>query len=153
VRPLGFGDDLDIGTGVDVWDHKHARDMNSLLEDLCEVVSEQRIVAPPASIYDEFEQLVADFPAGLPARVRFSMWRDSDMFDLVIEGQRTRQVLLPPIGDGAARGVGRATGPESCRVVPYRCWMSPRGRAGRPGRSRIGPNANAPAEVTGASRG
>ena len=70
--------------------------MNSLLEVFSEVVGEQQIVAPSATIYDEFGQLVADFPAGLPARVRFAMRRDSNLFDLVIEGRRTRQVLFPP---------------------------------------------------------
>ena len=96
VRQLRLLDDLDTGTGVDVWDHKLARDMDSLLEIFSEVVSEQQIVAPSATIYDEFGQLVADFPAGLPAQVRFSMRRDSNRFELVIEGGRTRQVLFPP---------------------------------------------------------
>jgi hypothetical protein len=96
VRQMRLLDDLDTGGGVDIWDHKLARDMNSLLEVFSEVVDEQHIVAPTAAIYDEFGQLVADFPAGLPARVRFSMRRDSNVFDLVIGGQRTRQVLFPP---------------------------------------------------------
>ena len=96
VRQLRLLDDLDPGSGVDIWDHKLARDMTSLLEVFSEVVDEQQLVAPAATIYDEFGQLVADFPAGLPARVRFAMRRDSNLFDLVIEGQRTRQRLFPP---------------------------------------------------------
>ncbi len=70
--------------------------MNSLLEVFSEVVGVQQVVAHAAVIHDEFSQLVADFPAGLPARVRFAMPRNSNAFELVIEGQRTRQVLFPP---------------------------------------------------------
>ena len=87
-------DDLETGTDVDVWDHKIAREMRALVEIFAEVVSENQIVAPTATIYDESGQVVAKFPDGLPAKVNFTMSTSSDAFELEVPGRRIRQTVL-----------------------------------------------------------
>jgi hypothetical protein len=94
-RQLRTLDDLNTGTGVDVWDHKLAKRMDSLVEIYSEVACEHQIVAPSATIYDASGQVVADFPEGLPAQVSFRMGVGSDAFELAMAGGgRTRQVLF-----------------------------------------------------------
>jgi hypothetical protein len=87
-------DDLDSGTPVDVWDHKIAADMRSLVEIFAEVVSENQIIAPSARIYDSAGQLVRNFTDGLPARVAFQMPFASQWFELEVAGQRIRQSIV-----------------------------------------------------------
>jgi hypothetical protein len=89
-------DDLDSGTSVDIWDHKIARDMRSLVEIFAEVVSEHQIVAPTARIYDSSGQLVKNFSDGLPAKVSFTMQATSEWFELEVAGQRIRQPVVLP---------------------------------------------------------
>jgi hypothetical protein len=89
-------DDLESGTDVDIWDHKIARDMRSLVEIFAEVVSENQIVAPSARILDATGQVVKNFSDGLPAKVSFSMPPMSDWFELEVSGQRIRQSVVIP---------------------------------------------------------
>ena len=89
-------DDLDSGTSVDIWDHKIARDMRSLIEIFAEVVSEHQIVAPNARIYDSSGQLVKNFSDGLPAKVSFTMPVSSEWFEIEVAGQRIRQPVVVP---------------------------------------------------------
>jgi hypothetical protein len=88
-------DDLDSGTGIDIWDHKIARDMRSLMEIFAEVVDENQIVAHTARIYDSTGNVVKNFTDGLPAKVRFSLPPDAAWFELEVEGRRIKQILSP----------------------------------------------------------
>ena len=87
-------DDLETGTDVDIWDHKIAKEMRALIEIFAEVVSENTIVAPTATIYDDSGQEVIKFPDGLPAKVTFKMSPSSNAFDLEVAGRRIHQTLL-----------------------------------------------------------
>lgn len=87
-------DDLDTGTEVDIWDHKIAKEMRSLVEIFAEVVSEHKIVAPTATIYDSFGQVAARFADGLPAKVTFTMQPKSTFFELEVGGRRIKQTIV-----------------------------------------------------------
>jgi hypothetical protein len=87
-------DDLDTGTDVDIWDHKIAKEMRSLVEIFAEVVSENKIVAPTATIYDDTGAVAIQFTDGLPAKVTFSMPATSRAFELEVGGQRIRQTVV-----------------------------------------------------------
>jgi hypothetical protein len=90
-------DDLESGTDVDIWDHKIARDMRSLVEIFAEVVSEHQIVAPSGRIYDSSGQVVKDFTDGLPSKVKFAMPAASQRFELEVPGSpRIRQSVVLP---------------------------------------------------------
>ena len=86
-------DDLDSGTDVDLWDHKIAREMRSLVEIFAEVVSENQIVAPTGRIFDAAGGLVKNFTDGLPGKVTFTMPSTSNAFELEVQGRRIRQPL------------------------------------------------------------
>lgn len=86
-------DDLETGTDVDIWDHKIAKEMRALIEIFAEVVSENQIVAPSATIYDESGNVVQKFTDGLPAKVTFTMPAESNAFELEVAGQRLRQTI------------------------------------------------------------
>lgn len=86
-------DDLDTGTGVDIWDHKIAADMRNMTEIFAEVVDENQIVAEQAALYDSAGRLAKRFDAGMPAKVTFQVPAASEWFELEIEGQRVRQRL------------------------------------------------------------
>ena len=87
-------DDLETGTDVDIWDHKIAKEMRALIEIFAEVVSENTIVAPTATIYDDSGQEVVKFSDGLPAKVTFKMSPSSNAFDLEVADRRIHQTLL-----------------------------------------------------------
>ncbi|MCI0699831.1 MAG: VWA domain-containing protein [Planctomycetia bacterium] len=87
-------DDLDTGTDVDIWDHKMAKEMRSLVEIFAEVVSENKIVAPTATIYDSTGAIAAQFADGLPAKVTFSMPASSKSFELEVGEQRIKQTVV-----------------------------------------------------------
>ena len=86
-------DDLDTGTEVDIWDHKIAAEMRSLVEIFAEVVDENQIIVPRAAIYDARGKLVKQFLDGMPAKVTFRMPATSAFFELEIDDQRVRQSL------------------------------------------------------------
>jgi hypothetical protein len=86
-------DDLDTGTSVDIWDHKIAAEMRSLVELFAEVVDENQIIVPRAAIYDDKRRMVKQFLDGMPAKVTFRLPAASAFFDLEIDDQRVRQPL------------------------------------------------------------
>lgn len=86
-------DDFDSGVGIDLWDHKLAREMRSLNDIFAELVEEEVVVAPHANIYDAGGRLVKAMPYGLTARARFTMPASSPYFDLEIGGKKLRQVV------------------------------------------------------------
>jgi hypothetical protein len=87
-------DDLETGTSVDIWDHKIAKEMRALIEIFAEVVSENTIVAPTATLYDDSGKEIVKFSDGLPAKVTFKMSPSSNAFELEVAGRRIRQTLL-----------------------------------------------------------
>ena len=86
-------DDLDTGTGIDIWDHKIAAEMRGLIEIFAEVVDENQIVAPQAAIFDTSGRVVKQFLDGMPARVTFRVPAGAAWFELEIDEQRVRQPL------------------------------------------------------------
>ena len=88
-------DDLETGTDVDIWDHKVAKEMRSLIEIFAEVVNEHQIIAPVADIYDDQGNLVKKFSDGMPALVTFEMPASSSSFTLAIgENQLQQKICL-----------------------------------------------------------
>lgn len=86
-------DDLDTGTDVDIWDHKIAREMRSLVEIFAEVVDENQIVAPTATIFDDRGNVVMQFSDGLPAKVSFLLPPGAQAFELEVAGRRIHQSI------------------------------------------------------------
>lgn len=99
-------DDLDYGglqlpngDAIDLWDHTTAAEMKSYDDIFKEVVSENTIIAPSATIVDSTGQAVkplrrASYADGLPALVEFSMTRNSTSFTLTLpNGQSFKQPL------------------------------------------------------------
>jgi hypothetical protein len=87
-------DDLDTGTEIDLWDHKLAAHMHSLLEIFAEVVDKHARVSDNGRILDAHGQVVKNYSdTGLPAYLEFDLPAGSAYFDLEVEGQRIRQPL------------------------------------------------------------
>lgn len=89
-------DDLDSGTDVDIWDHKIAKDMRSIIEIFAELVSENQIIAPTARILDASGNMVKNFSDGLPAKVNFTMPASSPHFVLEVAGKQIKQSVQIP---------------------------------------------------------
>ena len=87
-------DDLDTGTDIDIWDQKIAKEMRDVSEIIVELVDENRIVAPTATVVDSNDQVVARFADGLPARATFTMPTTSTHFDLEVAGRVIRQSVV-----------------------------------------------------------
>ena len=58
---------------VDVWDHKIAKEMRSLMDIFTEMVDENKIVAPSAEIQDDSGKSIHHYTDGLPAMLRFTL--------------------------------------------------------------------------------
>lgn len=88
-------DDLDTGTGVDLWDHKIAREMTELAEIFTEVVDDTVILADTGIIRDARGNVVKDYrDTGLPARLDFDLPPGAaHAFVLEYGGQVIRQPL------------------------------------------------------------
>ncbi|CDM97635.1 MULTISPECIES: VWA domain-containing protein [Limnospira] len=104
---IGVGDEIDIGqleelddlvtgTGIDIWDHKIAAEMSSLVEIFAEVVDENQIVAPTATIYDDSGKIIKKYTDGLPAKVSFALPLNSQGFELEVYGQKIYQTVVIP---------------------------------------------------------
>lgn len=91
--PMEELDDLDSGTGVDIWDHKIAREMRGLNDIFAELVDDNTLVAPWAKLYDATGKLVKKFTTGLPAKVTIKLPAGSAHFELETPAGRTRQAL------------------------------------------------------------
>jgi hypothetical protein len=87
-------DDLDTGTEVDLWDHKLAAEMRSLLDIFAEVVDKHARVSDNGRILDPQGRVVKNYSdAGLPAYLDFELPAGSAYFELDVEGKRIRQPL------------------------------------------------------------
>jgi len=93
-RQLMELDDLDTGTTVDIWDHKIAKEMRSLVDIFAEVVDENQVVAPNGKIYDDAGRVVKNLSDGVTAKVTFSMPASSKWFELEVNGARIRQAII-----------------------------------------------------------
>lgn len=91
--PMEELDDLDTGTSVDIWDHKIALEMRSLMDIFAELADENMIIAPWAKIHTTAGKLVKKFITGLPAKVEFRLPPDSTGFVLELPGRRIEQPL------------------------------------------------------------
>ncbi len=83
---IGVGEEIDIkqleelddlpdtlNLPVDIWDHKVAAEMRSLLDIFAELVDENQIVAPSGVIQDEQGNTVREYSDGLPAKLSFTL--------------------------------------------------------------------------------
>ncbi len=86
-------DDLETGTAVDLWDHKIAAEMRSVLEIFAEVVSENRFVGLTGEVLDDKGQQVCKYSDGVPTKLKFVLPAGSTGFELVVEGTRVKQQL------------------------------------------------------------
>jgi hypothetical protein len=86
-------DDLDTGTGVDIWDHKIAQDMRDLNDIFAELADENMIVAPWAKLHGPNGAVIKKFSTGLPARVTFTLPPGSAWFELELGDRRIRQTV------------------------------------------------------------
>lgn len=86
-------DDLDTGTDIDIWDHKISKEMRSLMEIFAEVVDENQLVAPTATITDANGKVVKRYSDGLPAKISFTLPSQSDWFELNVAGRIIHQKL------------------------------------------------------------
>ena len=90
-------DDLESGTDVDIWDHKIAREMRSLVEIFAEIVSENQIVASSGRIYDSNGKVLRDFKDGLPSKVKFILPAGMNSFTLEVPDQPSiQQSIVAP---------------------------------------------------------
>jgi len=87
-------DDLDTGTGIDIWDHKIASEMRVLQEIFAEVVDKNARIADRARILDASGKTVKDYSdTGMTAFLEFHVPAGSDYFTLEVNGNRIHQGL------------------------------------------------------------
>ena len=87
-------DDLDTGTSVDIWDHKIAVEMRAVTEIISELVDENRVVAPNATVFDDQGNEVCYFSDGLHGQAEFTMPASSQYFELEVGGTRIKQTVV-----------------------------------------------------------
>jgi hypothetical protein len=109
-------DDLDTGTELDLWDHKLAAHMHSLLEIFAEVVDKNSRVSDSGRILDPQGRVLKNFSdTGLTAQLEFEVPTGLPYFTLEVEGSRIHQALydqakVPPSE--------LRTAPEPARPAP-----------------------------------
>ncbi len=87
-------DDLDTGTGIDIWDHKIAKDMRVLEEIFAEVVDKNARVADKAKILDPSGKTIKDFSdTGLCAWLEFLIPQSCESFTLEVADNKVVQPL------------------------------------------------------------
>lgn len=88
-------DELNTGTGVDLWDYRLAAEMKSLVEIVAEVVDENRLVASRGRVLDSAGTLVMDYASsGVPSCLTFALPPGSRSFSLEIEDKVYTQQIL-----------------------------------------------------------
>lgn len=86
-------DNLETGTDVDIWDHKIAREMRSLVEIFSEVVDENQIVASVGTITGFSGRVIKKYTDGLPAKVKFILPEEECGFKLDVAGISVKQQI------------------------------------------------------------
>jgi hypothetical protein len=95
-------DDLETGTGVDLWDHKIAAEMRHVQDIFAEVVDRNARVADRGRILDPSGRVVRDYSdSGVPALLEFGLPAGTAYFTLEVEGHKFHQplaagVAVPP---------------------------------------------------------
>ena len=79
------------GNEIDLWCHKLASDMKKLEEIFAEVVSENTILADQGRVLDDRGNEVKSYKDGLPAKLRFSLPKNSKSFTLEYPGGKVVQ--------------------------------------------------------------
>lgn len=74
---------------VDVWDHKIAKEMRSLLDIFSEVVDDNKVIAPSAEIQDDSGNTVKNYTDGLTASMSFSLPTTAKGFKLILPNGAT----------------------------------------------------------------
>ncbi|MBN9523227.1 VWA domain-containing protein [bacterium] len=88
-------DDLDTGTGVDLWDHKLAAEMRALTDIFAEVVDRNARVADRGKILDPTGRVLRDYSdTGVPGVLEFEVPDGTPYFTLEADGQRVHQPLV-----------------------------------------------------------
>lgn len=88
-------DDLDTGTGVDLWDHRLAAEMRSLMDIFAEVVDENTVIAESGLVRDPFGNIVKDYRgSGVPSLMTFTLPAGSESFTLETPQGAVIQPLL-----------------------------------------------------------
>jgi hypothetical protein len=130
-------DDLDTGTEVDLWDHKLAAHMHSLLEIFAEVVDKNARVSDNGRILDPQGRVLKNYSdTGLPAFLEFEAPTGSAYFTLEVDGNRIHQ----PLYDQA-----QVPPPETRPAPPSTPPPPPRQHATPPPLPQAAPPAPAPA--------
>ena len=96
-------DPPDQATGIDLWDYKIAGELRALSEIAVELVDENWVIGPPATVADDRGREVARFPDGLPARFAFEVAKECRYFNVEIKGQ-SAPIRQPLAGVSPARG-------------------------------------------------
>ena len=92
--PIEQLDDLDIGTGVDLWDYRIAAEMRSVIEIFAEVVDENRTVAQSGRILDPVGEVIVDYTArGVPSLLTFTLPPGSKSFSIELDGKLFTQPI------------------------------------------------------------
>ena len=87
-------DDLDLGTDIDLWDHKLAAEIRVLEQIFAEVVDRNPRVSPTGRVLTPDGKVVRDFSdTGVPALLEFEMPAGSKYFTLEVPGHRIHQAL------------------------------------------------------------
>lgn len=80
---------------VDIWDHKIAVEMRSLLDIFAELVDENKMVAPSGEVQDDTGRCVHRYSDGLPALMNFELPLTAKGFRIVLpNGMALEQPLL-----------------------------------------------------------
>ena len=74
---------------VDIWDHKVAAEMRSILDIFSELVDENRILAPSGKIVDDQGNTAHEYLTGVPALMRFSLPATAKGFSIVLSNGAT----------------------------------------------------------------
>lgn len=69
---------------VDIWDHKVAADMRSILDIFAELADENKIVSPMGTILDNDKNIVKEYLSGMPAKMSFSLPTTAKGFSIVL---------------------------------------------------------------------
>ncbi len=86
-------DNIDTGTRVDIWDHKISKEMRDIKEIFAEVVDENTIVASNATVYDSNGEVIKKYTDDLPAKISFTINKNSDYFELDVGKFRIKQFI------------------------------------------------------------
>lgn len=94
---IGVGSDIDVSQlealddlpdeydlPVDVWDHKVAKEMRSVLDIFSEMVDENKIIAPSADLQDDSGNLIHSYTDGLLGLLRFKLPLTAKGFRIVL---------------------------------------------------------------------